>query len=486
MSRFSAPGMLLIAVAALTFGLTLPSAALAQTKRDQREARKLVEQADKAMTQRNYTNARDLYAQALSLNPKDAHARFWKGAAHSYLNEGEQALPEFDAALSAGYRKPLDVYALRWRILYAKQNFDAAFDDVQKGLNLEPANRELQLAMADVLYARGSNREALEAYQKALPAAQNKGDIYFNIARIHHNLGDPAAQIQAGQEALKNGTRYVSEAYLLIGDGLQKERNLEAAADAYRKALSAKPDSFDVHRDLAEVYRLQGRFAEAIDIVRKGLTLLNVRIEEVAKGPTPGAAELASLRRTASDMYADASWYYSLSDRHEDAVDAALASIRLHPDQSVAYTNLCRAYNDLNRPTMAVTACNNALRISPNDGETLFYLGRAFDLGSRPAEASVHYKRAVKGLEEHAAKNATPDAFYILGNAYFADNQRDKAVDSYQKALELSPRFAKARYNLGIIQVLQKNKAAALEHYNILASVDQNLANKLKTEIDKL
>ncbi|MCA1608320.1 MAG: tetratricopeptide repeat protein, partial [Acidobacteria bacterium] len=422
----------------------------AQSGKERREARKLIEQADQAMSQRNYSNAKDLYSRALALTPADTHARFWKGAAHAYLDEGDQALPEFNAALTGGYKKPLEVYSLRWRIHYAKKDFDSAYSDVQKGLQLEPSNREFQLASADLLYARGSNREALDAYLKALPTAQNKGDIYLNIARIQHNLGDPAAQTAAAQEAVNNGTRHVAEAFLVVGDGLQKQKKFDEAAIAYRKAISARPDSYDTHRKLAEIYRSQGRFAEAIDVTRKALALVNLKIEEISKGPTPPAETLASLRQTAADMYTDASWYYSLTDRHADAVDAADAAIMLRPEQSMAYSNLCRAYNDLKKPSMAVTACNNALRLNANDGETLFYLARAFDLSSRPAEASVNYKRAVKGLEENSTKNPENwDVHYLLGNAYFADNQRDKAITSYKRALQLNPRFAKGYYNLG-------------------------------------
>jgi tetratricopeptide (TPR) repeat protein len=72
-----------------------------------------------------------------------------------------------------------------------------------------------------------------------------------------------------------------------------------------------------------------------------------------------------------------------------------------------------------------------------------------------------------------------------LGNAYFADGQPQKAIGAYQKCLELSPRFVKARYNLAIIYARNKNKSAAMEQYNSLVAIDSTLAAKLKTEIDK-
>jgi len=62
----------------------------------------------------------------------------------------------------------------------------------------------------------------------------------------------------------------------------------------------------------------------------------------------------------------------------------------------------------------------------------------------------------------------------------------EKAIAAYTKCLQLSPRFARARANLGIIHVLRKNKAAAMDQYTTLLTIDPALAAKLKAEIDKL
>ena len=94
---------------------------------------------------------------------------------------------------------------------------------------------------------------------------------------------------------------------------------------------------------------------------------------------------------------------------------------------------------------------------------------------------------AVAGLEDFVkGRPDYSDGYYLLGNAYYADNQREKAIAAWKKCLEISPRFVKARYNLGYTYTLKKDKAAALEQYNSLLTLDSGLAAKLKTEIDKL
>jgi len=168
-------------------------------------------------------------------------------------------------------------------------------------------------------------------------------------------------------------------------------------------------------------------------------------------------------------------------------VDSARAGIQFAPKSYLAYTNLCRAYNDTAQYALAVASCTAALRLSPDDGETYYYLGRAYDLTDKSNEATKAYDKAVKGLEKYTKENADySDGFYLLGNAYFADGQPQKAIAAYLKCLELSPRFIKARYNLAIIYAREKNKAAAMEQYNSLLAIDATLAAKLKTELDKL
>ena len=460
--------------------------ALPQNKKDQKKVRDLLTTADKDFRQRNFQAAIDGYTQALQIDAKNAAAHFWKGAAHVNLKQNDQALTEFDTALTQGYNKPLDVYILRWGINLEKKNYQAALDDVKKGLQIDPNNRDLRLALADISYGQENYQEALDAYQKVLPTATNRGDVYFRIANSHEKLGDSQQAIDNAQNAIKNGTRFVGDAYMLIGNGYRRLRKWDEAGDAYQRAMAAKPGSYDLYRDVAELYRSQGKFNDAILVTRKGLSEVNQKIGELSKDPS-ATDTVGQLKKVAASMYTDASWFYSLDGRYDDAVSAAQAGIQLNPEESMAYTNLCRAYNDQAKYPMAVTACNSALKINPDDGETYYYLGRAYSMLGKSPDATKAYDKAVAGMEKFVQENPDySDGFYILGNAYYADNQLDKAVEAYTKCLDLSPRFVRARYNLGVIQVVKKNKSAAMEQYNSLLALDPNLAAKLKTEIDKL
>ncbi len=445
--------------------LTSPMIADAQSRRDRDRAKVLQAEADKAYNAKNFREAADKYGEAIVLVPTNPNAYFRKGYAHFNLKEHPKAVEALTMALTQGYKPPLDVYRLRHYIHFQDKNYDAALGDVDKGLIIAPNDVSLLTAKGELLMEKKNYPEALVVFERILKAAPNSADIYYNMARIHFANGDSTAQAAAAQAALIRGTRFPGDAFFLLGDASQKLRKPAEAIDAYEKSYRVKPDIYQTYRNLADVLTSENRIPDAINALKEGLKAF----------PTDGG------------FYTELSWLYSLADRPDEAVQAAKAGITILPNQSLAYTNLCRAYNETKQYSLAIGACNDALRLNPGDGETHFYLGRALNLTGKSTEATKQYRMAVSGLETRTAKSPnSSESWYLLGNAYFADNQRDKAIEAYLKGLELSPKFTKARYNLGIIYTLKKDKTAASSQYNALLALDPKLAATLKAEIDKI
>ena len=444
--------------------IAAPLAVAAQSKKDRERAKKLIEQGDKAFAQKNFRVAADIYGQAAVLIPNNSLLHYRKGFAHFNLKENDLAIGEFTTALSQGY-KPLDVYRVRAYIYYEQKNYDAALQDIEKGLALDPEEVRFLKGRGEIYMDRKAFPAALDAFQKALKVAPNDADIHYNMARAHFALGDAKAQGISAEAALAKGTRFPGESHFLLGDARQKQGNWQGAIDAYQKAINSKPDYYQTYLNLAEVYRNENRFTDAIAVLKQ------------AQMPFPNDGNL----------YTRLSFYYSLTERNDDAVQAAKAGVTLLPKAYAGYTALCRAQNVLKNYYEAASACNTALDLEPNDGETNYYLGNAYVGLNKPVEATSKYTRAVKSLTDSTAKNPNnTDGWYLLANALFADKQYDRAIEAYLKSLVISPKFLKARVHLGIAYTRKKNKAAALEQYKFVLPADAALAARLKAEIDKM
>jgi tetratricopeptide (TPR) repeat protein len=435
----------------------------AQSKRDRERAQRAAKQGDEFFNRKDYRNAITKYAQAITLVPNFPAAYFWKAYAHFYLGEYEQALRDFDSAMSLGYDKPLEIYRVRWLLHYEKGNYDAALNDALAGLRLDPNNATLNLAVGDIYRIRKNYREAITYLKKGIQLAPNNGDGHYFLAECYFNLGEYLNQGFAALDALKSNTKYLGESYYLAADALYKARKYDEAIFYYEKAISTKPEIYGSYSALSDIYRIKNRFNDAIAVAQKGLELF------------PQDAGL----------YISLSWYYSLADRHQEAILAAQSAIRLDPNQPMGYTNLCRALNDTKQYNQAIQACTSALRLNPGDGESHLYIARAYEFLKQPAKATENYEKAIQGLLKFTRENPEySDGFYLLGNAYFALARDEEAAAAYKRCLELAPNFARARFTLGMTYLEMGKKSLAREQYDYLRRLDSNLAERLRIAIE--
>lgn len=427
------------------------------------KAKKLVSDGDKEFNRKNYQAAIDKYAQAIVLAPNYAQAYYQKGLAHYNLNQYEQAIKDLSAALDNGHPRKLEIYKIRGYMNLQSKNFDAALVDYTEASKLDPKNIQYLSYLSEIYINKKDWKNALEMLNRASQLDPQNGDISYQMAFCYSQMGNLQEQGTAAAEALKKGTRFVGEAYFLYGDSQNRARNWTEAMQAFERAINANPKIYASYSLLAEIYRAQGRFQDAINVTLKGLEHF----------PDDG------------NLYISLTWFYSLADKQNDAVQAGLQAIKFAPNTAMSYTNLCRAYNDVRQYSSAIETCNKALEISPDDGETNFYLGRAYTFLNREDVARRYYAKAVTGLLQFTKDNPDySDGFYLLGNAYAASGNRDKAIEAYRRCLELSPRFAKARFNLGYILFQKGDKAGAREQYEELRKFDAVTAERLRREIE--
>jgi tetratricopeptide (TPR) repeat protein len=293
----------------------------------------------------------------------------------------------------------------------------------------------------------------------------DNADLYYYIAFTYAKLGEYIPQGVAALKAIQNGTRYLGDAWFLVGNSFQIEKKYNESANAYEKAISAKPELSASYSNLSQIYQIQNRLDAAIAILKKGIEV----------NPNDG------------NLYISLTWVLSLSDRNIEAIGAGKKAINFAPNNYMGYTNLCRAYNDVKEYETAIQICNGALKLNPGDGETNFYLGRAYDFLNKPDIATTYYQKAVPGLVEFTRNNPDySDGYYLLGNAYFAVNQIPNAILAYKKCLDLNPTFSKAIRNIGYMYVLNKDKASAREQYNVLLKLDAKLAAELLKDIQEM
>jgi tetratricopeptide (TPR) repeat protein len=154
-------------------------------------------------------------------------------------------------------------------------------------------------------------------------------------------------------------------------------------------------------------------------------------------------------------------------------------AIEVTQNNWIAYYNLGAAYDKLGRHTEAIEDFSQAVRSKPNFEEAYNNLGVAFAGLGRWPEAIDAYNQAIKIKPDFA------EAYTNLGVAYSALGRWQMAIDAFKQAIRISPNFEDAHYKLGVACLVVGDKNSAIAEYNILKSLNSQLANDLLSQINK-
>ncbi len=83
-----------------------------------------------------------------------------------------------------------------------------------------------------------------------------------------------------------------------------------------------------------------------------------------------------------------------------------------------------------------------------------------------------NYPSAISNLELVTEKTRSHLLYYMLGEAYQADNQIDRAIGAYLKAIMLNEKFAPAYKKAGVLFLGRNDKISAAEYFEDYLNLD--------------
>lgn len=152
-----------------------------------------------------------------------------------------------------------------------KGQVEAAVTQYERALQIQPAYAEAHNNLGNALCRVGRVQDAIAHYQKAL-------ELGPDLPQVHNNLGTAFGQNGQLVEAMvhfrksleinPNFAAYANLGYTLLMSGKEDD-----ALPELLKALELKPDSADIHKNIAILFHKQGRTADAIAHFRKALEI---------------------------------------------------------------------------------------------------------------------------------------------------------------------------------------------------------------------
>ncbi|MBA2703359.1 MAG: tetratricopeptide repeat protein [Blastocatellia bacterium] len=183
---------------------------------------------------------------------------------------------------------------------------------------------------------------------------------------------------------------------------------------------------------------------------------------------------------------------YLAAGRHAEAVEALNQSIRLNPENAVAYVKLGLAYSGLRQYPEAIVVFKMAAHIKPEvvDAEAYYRWGYAYSTLGKFSDAQSAFKRALyitRAAAADAEKSQTAPSLeeihYSLGISYQNAKRNNDAVSELKQAIKLNPQLVEAYYGLGLAYIGMGYWDLAERQHTTLISLKSPLAEKLAVAI---
>lgn len=257
------------------------------------------------------------------------------------------------------------------------------------------------------------------------------------------------AAAQAKARELVHSEPKNSSAWIYLGLASAQLGQQETAVKAFERAIVINPNDARPYLNLALVYAKRNDIDRAIAAYQKGLVLDGHNVS--------GFYNYGRLLATAG--------------RLREAVDAFEHATQLNESDAGAQIELSKVYLSLNEAAAAERAGRHAVKLAPENLEANLALAEALIASRRHTEAAGLLTRI-----ESSNGNSAPFQ-YTLGVAQMGLHRYQRAIDSFQKAVQLDPHLDLAHFLMGTAYFARSEMGKAEACF--LAAISVNSRNPL-------
>ncbi|MGE5232501.1 MAG: tetratricopeptide repeat protein [Acidobacteriota bacterium] len=397
---------------------------------------------------------------AQRLEPQAARWEHGLGLVEQEAGRADAAAAAFERALALD-RQDLAAWVYLGEIRRQRGDSAAAQDAARRALAIDTGSPAGHALLGQAALDRRDFRTAVAEFQEALRGAPDANRLHYLLAMAWRGLGDSARAAdelgQAGPVGVRprdpmrdeiESQRKGERVHLARGKTAYRNGRYAEAAEAFRAALAARPESVEARVDLAAALVAQGERATAIDLLRAaagidprdGTARLNLGVLLVEAGAY--AEAVPHLRAAVAALPADAEAERTLgralreSGQLEDALAAYTRATALDPGDEAGRLGEAETLVRLERYSAARERLEAGLRALPRSGLLMHGLARL--LAACPDATVRDGGRAIELAKP--VFEAQPTALHAetLAMAYAEAGQCADAVRSARVARDLA------------------------------------------------
>ncbi len=356
--------------------------------------------ADQLMIKGKYSEAADLYKEALSRNRNNTYAKAGYAAALAKQFKLDAAGEQFDQILALDPQNP---QALAGKALVQFNRLQSSSNTVIKG-------KEASLQNAESLL------------KQALAKDPDMPEAHCTLGMVYKEEGKLSDAAYEFKQATKLDPRY-SEAYSGLGVTQLAQGDVVSAQQSFQQAIAHNSGNSTAHYGMGKVYLQQGRLDDAIKELNTSL----------AQYPNSAPARLAMGE------------CYSAQGNNVAAVQQFQESIRIKPENLDAYLHIADIRESRGDIEHSIAELRSALELMPNSASLHERVGDESLRVDKLDDAIKEY-RAVLNTDPRngpAAQGLTR-ALYLKANresssAFFTSNEYQSAAALIDQAVQMNP-----------------------------------------------
>jgi len=192
---------------------------------------------NKMIQQKQFIDAEKLIKLGLKQAPHHALLHYYLGRVYYESNRFDLAIKELKIA-SQEMPDYQNIYLMLFNIYSAKNDLENAIVNIEKALQLNKQNTELQIQYLYYLYLNKLHQKAFTYLKQIEPNIKNNKVFYNMVGLLYRDVGD-----------FENATTY------------------------FNKSIALDPNYFEVFNNMAFIYLQTGQHSDAIQILKKCLAL---------------------------------------------------------------------------------------------------------------------------------------------------------------------------------------------------------------------
>lgn len=338
----------------------------------EKNALELYKKGHLAEIQEDYLTAIEMYKTALLTNPNYVDPLEGLSRAYYAIEEFDEALEYIDKAIMLD-RKNQELYNVKGQIYIGLGNYRDAQTVFKNVLLKEPNNLDAQYGIAEIDILTGKVIQARMKYMDSLKISPTSKKALIKIVELSNEANDQYNALKYLELALKAHPND-PEINMTAARYYVANRDFESAEYYAKTALSLRKDFFDGMQYLGIIYLMQGKSAEAIEVLNTSLTIRKAAKNFLARYILGYAHSLAGNKEEAVKQYAAA-----LNLRYDDEISRLACESLFLKNKGLAdyYRSVFSGYHleqgrlleEQNVLKSALMEYRRALRLDPDSKE---------------------------------------------------------------------------------------------------------------------